>query len=143
MNKTILLLAIALTLFLAQPSIAQSNTCPDTIPVKQELRQSIPGWQVFPADSPVRLEGVTFFDGSPHDKASLVYDQTTRAGGKEIMTWHFLPNKDRQIWMSCRYSGTSIAIARSLPNDTRHCSVAYNPKITAAGLPLIEKIDCK
>ena len=58
------------------------------------------------------------------------------------MTWHFLPGKDRRIWMACGYSGTSITIARSLPNEVHRCTVVYNPKVHVAGLPMVEKIDC-
>jgi len=142
MKNAILLLGIFVTLFLAHAEIAESQTCPDTLAVHQELQPSIPGWQVFASDAPIHLAGVTFFDGPPNEKASLVYDETSRVAGKEIMTWRFIPNRDRPIWMACSYSQTSITVARRLSNEIRRCSVTYNPKIRVSGLLKIEKIDC-
>ena len=143
MKNTNLLLATALLALVSAACFAQAKTCPDTIAVNQEIQGSIPGWQVSKDDTPVRLAGITFFDGPPGEKASLVYDETKRTTGKVVMIWHFLPNRDRQIWMSCGYSETTVTIAQELPNEISRCSVTYNPKIRVAGLPMIEKIDCK
>ena len=90
---------------------------------------------------PNRLAAVTFFDGPPEEKASLVNDSERRAQGKQIATWRF--GVKSHIWISCGYSGTNIVLSRALGDGTKQCMVTYNPRQSIAGLPVIEKIDCK
>jgi hypothetical protein len=45
----------------------------------------------------------------------LVYDQITKASGKEIAKWQFIPGGDRQIWLACSYARTAIVLAKALP----------------------------
>jgi hypothetical protein len=137
------LLLIGLGVSLAAPCGAQTNVCPNTISVHQDLAQSIPGWQVFPDDAPVQLAGVTFYDGPPTERASLVYNQEIRRAGKLVTTWHFAPERDRQIWMGCSYSGTVITVARGLSNEIKECSVSYDPQVQIDGSAQILKIDCR
>ena len=94
-------------------------------------------------DTPHRLATITFYDGPPKERASLVNDQTIHATGKETAKWYFIPRADRQIWVACGYAGTAIVLARGLPPKTNTCSVTYNPRERIAGMPVIEKIVCK
>jgi hypothetical protein len=115
--------------------------CPDTISVKQTLVKPEPGWRESPSDLPTRFAGVTFFDGPPEQKASLVNDTASVVNGKRIAVWKFIPQS--QIWVSCSYSGSNIVLSRALAKGTSKCTVTYIPKETIAGLPAIEKIDCQ
>jgi len=115
--------------------------CPDTISVKQTLVKSVPGWRESPSDLPIRFAGVTFFDGPPGQKASLVYDSESTVKGKQIAVWKF--DARSQIWLACSYSGSNIVLSRALAKGTSKCTVTYNPKETIAGLPVVEKIDCE
>jgi hypothetical protein len=115
--------------------------CPDTISVKQTLVKPETGWRESPSDLPIRFAGVTFFDGPPEQKASLVNDTESMVKGKRIAVWKFLPQS--QIWASCSYSGSNIVLSQALAKGTSKCSVTYIPKETIAGLPTIEKIDCE
>ncbi len=120
---------------------AESLICPDTISVKQSLAKPEQGWKEGRSDLPNRLAGITFFDGPPEQKASLVNDSEKRVNGKQISTWLFTP--DSNIWISCEYAGSNIELFRAVPKGTAACSVTYNPKQTVAGRPSVEKIDCK
>jgi hypothetical protein len=88
--------------------------CPPTIAVKQQLAAPVPGWSVTSDGMPHQLAGLTFFEGKPEDKASLAPD-----------------------------SGTNVVLTRELPRSTRSCSITYTTGVTLAGLPVIEKVDCK
>jgi hypothetical protein len=124
-------------------SAAPPAACPDTIAVRQELQTPVEGWKPKLDDTPNRLASVTFFDGPPEEKASLVNDRTTKAAGKEIAFWHFLLQPKREIWLACGYSGTSIVLTKPLPPKTAACEVTYNPRQRIAGLHVIESIACK
>jgi hypothetical protein len=120
---------------------AEEVHCPETISVKQTLSKPQQGWKEGTSDLPNLLAGVTFFDGPPEEKASLVNDSERRVQGKQIAIWRFGPQS--QIWISCGYAGSSIVLSRALTKGSSGCSVTYNPKVTVAGLPSIEKIECK
>jgi len=139
-DKTLLVTIVFIRLLLMR-GFAEEIRCPETIAVKQSLARSVEGWQESASDMPNRLAGVTFFDGPPEQKASLVYDSERSVKGKQIATWLFVAKS--QIWLTCGYSGSNLILSRILTNGTTSCSVTYDPKLTVAGLPSIEKIECK
>jgi hypothetical protein len=144
MKYPILLVCALLTLLLCESAMAADATlCPSTIRVRQELVAAVAGWSAMQNDSPVQLAGITFYDGPPAEKASLAYDQITKAGRKQVATWRFATEAGRATWVSCNYSGTTVELTQSLPSKTTSCEVSYDPRQQIAGLPLIEKITCK
>ena len=94
-------------------------------------------------DTPHNLAGITFYDGPPSEKASLVYDKITKTKGEETAEWTFDPKNERQTWIACSYAGTAVELARTLPPHTAMCSVVYDSREQIAGLPAIKKIACK
>ncbi|HEY3741094.1 MAG TPA: STY0301 family protein [Bryobacteraceae bacterium] len=122
---------------------AEPTICPATISTHQQLASAVAGWDSFVDDLPQLLSAVTFFDGAPEEKASLVYDKIVKMGGKQIATWTFEAQKTRKIWLACRYSGTAITLKSALPDTTRVCTVTYSLKEQIAGMESIEKIVCK
>lgn len=122
---------------------AQIVSCPDSITTRQELTQSVSGWEPINSDLPLRLAYVTFYDGPPKNKVSLVNDSSRKEEGREIATWKFLKSGDTPIWLSCSYSGTTVVLARALPGTVSSCSVTYNTRQRVAGMQRIEKIDCR
>ena len=122
---------------------ADSFSCPPTITTGQELTAPPAGWKPMLDDAPHDLAGITFYDGPPAEKASLVYDRIERSKGAETATWTFAAKKDRPIWLTCSYAGTAVQLARSLPPETTTCTVVYDPKEHVAGLPAIKRINCR
>src|SRR5450755_2942145 len=114
-------------------------SCPDSIAVEQKLVRNIAGWTPRVDDTPIRLAGVTFFDGPPEQQASLVYQRETNSKGNRSATWSFDATSNRLIWITCSYSGTNIVLSQPLPKATSQCLVMYNMRQRIAGLPLIER----
>jgi len=141
--RSVLICAVLTPLLCEFGVAADASLCPSTIRVRQELSASVAGWTPMQSDAPAQLAGITFYDGPPAEKASLVYDQMTNAGRKQIASWRFAPGASRPIWVSCNYSGTTVELTRSLPSKTTSCEVTYDPQQQISGLPLIEKITCK
>lgn len=121
--------------------LAAELHCPGNISVKQSLVNKEPGWREGASETPILLAGVTFFDGPPEQKASLVYDSETLLKGKQVAVWRF--GSQSQIWISCRYSGTTVVLSQPLSKSTSTCKVTYNAKQTIDGLPVIERIECE
>jgi len=118
-------------------------TCPASITTRQDLASTISGWTTLKDDTPHNLAGITFYDGPPAEKASLVYDNIKKVKGEQIARWSFAPHNGRQTWLACSYAGTIIELTRTLPSQTTACSVTYDTTETIAGLPVIKKIACK
>jgi len=115
--------------------------CPKTIQVKEQLTVPVAGWTAASDGMPHQLAGLTFFDGKPEENASLAPDGETSQRNQTISTWKF--DKARPTWVMCRYSGTSVTLARELPRGTSMCTITYSRDMTIAGLPAINEVDCK
>jgi hypothetical protein len=122
---------------------ADGIQCPAQVQVRQQIATPIAGWSAGADKTPNQLSGLTFFDGKPEEEASLAPDSQTRQNGKDLLVWNFGADSNRPTFLVCRYAGTNVTLQRELPKGTRSCKVTYNPKQTIAGLPAIEKIDCK
>jgi hypothetical protein len=131
-----------LTVFAFTVSAADAIRCPLTIDVKQQLATPIPGWSIASEELPHQLAGLTFFDGKPAEKASLAPDKQVGIKGKTLASWTFEASA-RPIWVACRYSSTAIVLTRELPKNIRTCTITYSTTETIAGLPVIEKVDCR
>lgn len=123
------------------PLFAADVHCPETIPVKQTLLKQFQGWRESASDVPIRLAGVTFYDGPPEQNASLAYDSDNTSHGKRVAVWRFA--RQVETWLACSYAGTNVVLSRRLPRATSICRVTYISNQTIAGLPAIEKIECQ
>lgn len=136
--------SVCLGLSMGAISVASDATlCPPRIDVQQQLETPVSGWTPIFDGTPHQLAGVTLYDGTPQEKASLVYDDIKKTGGKQVASWTFEPNSSRPTWVVCSYSGTNIQLSKALPASTRSCQVTYDPSQQVAGMPSIEKIVCK
>ncbi|HZR27446.1 MAG TPA: STY0301 family protein [Terriglobales bacterium] len=130
-------------LILISPTTAQGQEsyCPKSITVKETVEKVPEGWTAGQDKTPKNLlAGITFYDGPPEQEASLVYDSWTKRNGLAYGVWHFDPNSS--IWISCRYSATSVVLSKQLPAKTSKCDVTYDPKVTVDGYPELQKIAC-
>ena len=116
--------------------------CPAKIEVRQTLAEQIAGWLVGYDAAPHLLSGMTFFDGKPEEMASLAPDSHSASGGKDVALWTFGVT-GRPVWVACHYAGTGIILKRELPKNTQSCSITYSTRETIAGLPVIEKVNCR
>ena len=122
---------------------AEPVQCPAQLQVRQQVAAPVTGWLAAADNLPNILAGITFFDGKPENNASLAPDKQTRLNGKDLAVWNFGEYRSRSVYISCRYAWTSVTLQREMPKEIRSCAVTFNPRQTVAGLPVIEKIDCK
>lgn len=138
-----MLLCISVLLLSASAAASDSAICPARIDVHEQLSASVEGWTPMLDDVPHQFAGITFYDGPPREKASLVYDRITKAAGKQTAKWQFATTKERPIWIACSYAGTAVQLTKSLPKSMTGCEVTYDARQQIAGLPVIEKMVCK
>ena len=141
MRPSHLLLSAAMSLAFLQLAQAEDfASCPAKISVdRQKLSTPVAGWSVIPRDvQPHALQGVTFYDGDPAEKADLAPDSSKR--GQQ--TWEFAA-QTKPYWLTCHYSGTTVVIGRQLPKQTKSCTVTFLPNVSIDGAPAIGRIACK
>lgn len=134
MRKPFYLVALTCGLY------ADDSICPRSIDVKQAISTVPSGWAVEYETTGNTLTQVTFFDGPPSEKASLVYDRYVKSKtGKDTATWTFSPQSKYSHYIACRYNDTSATLSRKLPDNTTECKVVYDSKSGNA----IQSIVCK
>jgi hypothetical protein len=143
MRKLAMALATAAAYSVVLPTSASDSLCPETVSVKQTGTAPAPEWSMSTSATPIQLEMVTFFSGPPKEEASLVYDTWTNAKDTSTATWK-LPKDPRGYWIKCSYRGTTVELAKALPPAVSSCRVTYERQAaSAAGLPVIKRIDCQ
>ena len=126
-------------LLMTLPIQAAEPNCPATIAVEESLQQSYEGWTGGRSDLPLRLSGITIFEGDPKELASLVGEQRKTSKNMMVSTWRFTPGA--QYWISCTYSGTRIVLSRPIPSNYRALVVTYDMNVTIDGSPEIQKTE--
>jgi hypothetical protein len=118
--------------------------CPKSVPLADpQLTKPIDGWKVVFDPAPHYLSHVTFFDGPVEENASLLPDEETSHGKTKTARWLFQPRPERPYWLACYYSGTSLALSRSLPTELKQCTITYNAAIEIDGMPGIKSLSCR
>ena len=135
--------AIASACLPAIASAADEVICPDSVKVQQSAAAPASGWIVSHRDTASRLEMITFFNGAPAERASLVYDTWLEAKDTVTATWSF-PKDARGYWVSCSYEATTVELSRPLPATLATCQVIYERQAAGArGLPAIRSVACR
>jgi hypothetical protein len=146
MTRSSILCCCFLILLLWLPAAlgTEKIACPESVQVAEpRLVTPVEGWKAIVEKAAHQLSGVTFYDGPVEEAASLVPDRDTKAPKTRTALWQFDPKSQRGYWIACRYSGTSLTLARALPKSLAQCSVTYKNGEQIDGLPVIEFISCK
>ena len=115
--------------FAACPLVrAEELICPPTLEVRQALSSNAPmPWQARIDPSPHALAGITLFDGSPDQQASLVPDKDIPSGQRNRLATWTLGSLGGALWLSCRYLDTAVTLERQLPTSYQTCQLLYGP----------------
>jgi hypothetical protein len=145
MTRSSILCCCLLTLLPWLPAaLAEKIACPESIQVAEpRLATPVEGWKAIVEKAVHQLSGVTFYDGPVEEGASLVPDRDTKSRKTRTALWQFDAKSPRGYWIACRYSGTTLTLARALPKALAQCSVTYKNGEQIDGLPVIEAISCK
>ena len=110
--------------------------------VNQQIESTHPEWRVSLEKNQHVLKSITIYDGDPKELASLVPDKTIKEKEKEKMysVWTFESKSERNIWIKCEFTGTSISLSKSIPIGVKELRIYYNPNIIIDGNRQIEKV---
>jgi len=131
-------------MFIPQNVSAESLiNCPEMISVQEKPDYLPEGWSSYSDDGPHRLMGIGFFFGNPKNKEELAPEKEYFKKTKLYSIWHFDRSNTKNIWISCTYSQTSIALIRHLNSSFHTCTIVSDMTITIYGQPSIVSVKCE
>lgn len=134
----------AVITFCASVVGAETITCPQKIETKEELvTPKGEQWSPFFQEFPHQLMNVEFYEGDPQRKVQLVPDEIKKKKGKQVTAWKFGKEFKDQITLVCTYDRTNYALWMKLPMNVSKCVVTSDPEIRVAGVPKVERIECR
>ena len=121
----------------AEPAIEYQ--CPKRVMTIQSLATPLPGWRQsterpfttkdkkFSSYSEHNLDTVSFSEGVPEDRVTLIPDNELEATGKAWNArWDFAQSET--IWMACLYRRTTVMLSQQLPPRIKRCFVRFDNK---------------
>jgi hypothetical protein len=131
-------------LLIAFPALATDLTCPPEIKTTTaQLAVPVEGWSAYAEPAPNQLKGITFYEGTPSEGASLAPDSEKRGKSTSTMVWKLAALGPGSFWLRCRYANTTMTLGRQLPAGVTVCTVDYSRTLSIDGEPAIEKLVCK
>ena len=128
-------------LALASFNAAAEVICPDSIEVKQEA--TIAGnWTVTYTDPPLRLTGVSIYDGPPSQNRPIKPYSTKTTKGELQVSWR-LPESKRNFHLSCSYERTTASLNALLPPGVNGCNAVFDRRVSYGNQTLaVKRIVC-
>ena len=112
-----------LALCLAAPAlaVAQTATCPESLPEGAvEVKRAPDGW-VASSPSVIRLDGGGMMSGDPKQMQYLVPASSRKVRGGGASTWNF--DRGEQKWLYCTYGKMAVQLARRMDDKSTSCEV--------------------
>ena len=103
--------------------------CPDSLEVRQQAVTPSADWSLTYTDPPLKLTGVTVFDGPPSQKHKLRPYSTRSTQGELRISWR-LPASRRNFHLMCTYERTSANLVTVLPPGVTGCNAVFDPRVS-------------
>jgi hypothetical protein len=124
MKCSLIVVFLALTCLAARAEVL----CPDSLEVSQQA--SIAGdWTVSYTDPPLRLTGVTIFDGPPSQNHRVKPYSVKSAKGELRVSWR-LPQSKRNFHLACTYERTTASLTALLPPGMNGCNAVFDRRVS-------------
>ena len=121
--------SIGLVLLLAPLAAAAEIICPDAIDVQQQASAPAEEWAVSYSDPPLKLVGITVFDGPPSQNRRVKPATTRTTAGELRLSWR-LPESKRNYHLSCSYERTSATLTVLLPPGVNGCNAVFDRRVS-------------
>jgi hypothetical protein len=126
-------LALAAGLLIAAESTLSSQrapalaplTCPASITVMGTASVAAP-WQAESAKSDHKFERPSIYNGTPgNQEYDLAPDHTQTAGKRVRETWNLADYREMNLFVRCRYLGTTATVVTNIPAPLRTCVFSF------------------
>ena len=103
----------------------QTVACPETITVT-ESADATGGWHSASARSDHRFERVSVYNGKQGaEEYDLAPDDEKTSGRATIQTWYLKDYRSMNLFLRCRYHGTSVTLDKDLPAPLETCTLTF------------------
>ena len=124
MTRLMIAVAIALASFAACAEVL----CPDSLEVNQQA--NVAGdWTVSYTDPPLRLTGMTIYDGPPSQNHKIKPYSVKSTKGELRVSWR-LPQSKRNFHLSCSYERTTASLTALLPPGMNGCNAVFDRRVS-------------
>jgi hypothetical protein len=103
--------------------------CPDSLEVRQQAVTPSEDWTVTYTDPPLRLTGVTVYDGPPSQNRKVKPYSTKSTRGELRIFWR-LPESRRNFHLMCTYERTSANLVTVLPPGVTGCNAVFDRRVS-------------
>lgn len=129
-TTSFLSLALPPLLVLALSLPAQAEIiCPDSLDVRQEATLPPGDWAVSYTEPPMKLVGITLFDGPPSQNRKVKPYSTKTTAGELRISWRF-NDSHRNYHLLCGYERTSANLTAVLPPGLNGCNAVFDRRVS-------------
>jgi hypothetical protein len=125
MTRLIIALAVTVIAFAARAEVL----CPDSLDVQQQAAAPAADWTVSYTDPPLRLTGVTIYDGPPSQNHKVKPFSVKSTKGELRVSWRF-PQSKRNFHLSCSYERTTARLTALLPPGMNGCNAVFDRRVS-------------
>lgn len=102
--------------------IAQTISCPTTLPENSVQVARVPaGWEAS-ASAPVRLDGGGMLSGNPKQMQYLVPARSKKIKDGGASTWDFEPGEEK--WLYCTYGRMAVQLSKRMDDAATVCEIS-------------------
>ena len=122
-------LVLAAAAALIALNVRAEVTCPDSLEVQQQAVTPSEDWTAMYTDPPLRLTGVTLFNGPPSQNRKVKPYSTKGTQGELRIVWR-LPESPRNFHLLCTYERTSANLVTVLPPGVTVCTAVFDRRVS-------------
>jgi len=122
-------LALAAASALLALNVRAEVACPDSLEVQQQAVTPSEDWTATYTDPPLRLTGVTVYDGPPSQNHKVKPYSTRSTQGELRIVWR-LPESRRNFHLMCTYERTSANLVTVLPPGVTVCTTVFDRRVS-------------
>jgi hypothetical protein len=110
------------SLLFAKSLFAADLQCPYTL-VVTETAKAQTNWNVTQQTSAKTLQGWTIYEGKLGDTTSSMAPEESEH--QQSLTQHWTFQADRNYWIQCRYTDSTLTLSRDIPHSVKRCQITY------------------
>jgi hypothetical protein len=103
--------------------------CPDALEVQQSAAAPDADWTVSYSDPPLRLVGITIYDGPPSQNRKVRPYSTRTVKGELRVSWRF-SESSRNFHLVCGYERTTATLITVLPPGVNGCNAVFDRRVS-------------
>jgi hypothetical protein len=120
-------LAVAFTFFAL--AARAEVICPDSLQVEQHAAAPSDEWTVSYSEPPLKLIGITIYDGPPSQNRKVKPYSTRSVKGELRISWR-LPETRRNYHLLCNYERTNAMLTAVLPPGVNGCNAVFDRRVS-------------